>query len=137
MFTFQEETMIENFIIRRAKLGCGFNYEQLRSFMREILNKQVLADSTRVTGYENSNHTPTMDYVYRFVRRRSLSLRSTMELDNKRASITPEQISRWFKHVKEEVLSLPGMEDAIRDARIIFNVVCVFLDYCRSAKKND
>ena len=125
MFNFEEENMIEDFLNRRAKLGCGFNFEQLQKLMQEILSRQVMADPTRVTGYEHINHLPTMSFVYRFVRRSSLALRSTMELDMKRAAITPDQITHWIQHVKDQVLSLPGMADAIEDSQRIFNVVSV------------
>ena len=93
--------------------------------MQEILMRQVKEDPTRVTGYEKSNHLPNMQYVYRFVKRSTLVLRSTMELDMKRASITPEQINNWFLNVEKQVLTLPGVGDAIKDSRRIFNVVSV------------
>ena len=125
VFTFEEEKQIEDFLKRRASLGCGYNYEQLRKLMQEVLVRQVKADPTRVTGYEKSNHLPNKDFVYRFVKRSSLVLRSTMELDMKRAHITPEQIKNWFVKVEKQVLSLPGVGDAIHDSRRIFNVVSV------------
>ena len=93
--------------------------------MQEVLVRQVKADPTRVTGYEKSNHLPNKDFVYRFVKRSSLVLRSTMELDMKRAHITPEQIKNWFVKVEKQVLNLPGVREAINDSRRIFNVVSV------------
>ena len=72
VFTFEEEKQIEDFLKRRASLGCGYNYEQLRKLMQEVLVRQVKADPTRVTGYEKSNHLRSKDFVYRFVKRSSL-----------------------------------------------------------------
>ena len=46
VFTFEEEKQIEDFLKRRASLGCGYNYEQLRKLMQEVLVHQVKADPT-------------------------------------------------------------------------------------------
>ena len=119
-----EEELVKGLAKKRADLGCGLSYGQLQTVLQEVLQRLTKRDSTRTSGYEESNHLPNMSYVYRLCKRVNLVLRSTMEITKGRAIVSQEDIEAWQEDV-EKIMKKPGVLECFSDPRRIFNQVCI------------
>ena len=123
LFSREAVKEIELYAERQKKMGCGLNFDQLQTLMQEILLRQKAADPTFVTGLEDSHQLPPKPYVYGWVRRSRLVVRSGRELSLSRAAVTPESIAAWFRDLEEHVLSMPGVAEAFQNPRQLFSLV--------------
>ena len=124
VLTEQEEQEVVEGVVKLKGWGYGLTYPRLRASLQLILQRLCQADPNRRTGFEKSNQLPSMDYVYRFVNRRaSLALRAGMELSPARASLSLEDITQWFQNFETQILTKPGIAEAMQDPRRVCNAV--------------
>ena len=123
----EEAAMIEKYCDDRSKLGCGYNFKQLQSLFKEFFTRVCENSPNRRSGFETSNHLPPISWVYEFVRRGNLVLRSTLELGSARALLSVDTVVTWFDNVDECILTKPGLQEANMDPRRKFSTVRILM----------
>ena len=116
-----EEQKVVQFVIKRAELGCGVGWDQLRNIIQEVLISLCNANPNRSSTFEQSGHLPNRSFVRRFAERQNLVLLRTMELSKGRQILTTADLSMWQEHTQERLLGDPRLAECFKDPRRLFN----------------
>ena len=73
VLTPEEEKQIIDHVVWRQEVGCGLSFEQLGLLLQEVFLGVKEANPSRLTGFEDSNHLPYLNWVRRFSKRHSIS----------------------------------------------------------------
>ena len=81
----------------------------------------MIANSSRITGYEEHNNLPNMCFVRRFATRHSLTLRKSLEISKGRAICSVADLENWQADTIKYLLESDKFAECFSDPRRIWN----------------
>ena len=121
VFTPAEEKQIFEHVIWKQEIGCGLTFEQLGVLIQEVLLGIKEANSDRMTGFEDNNQLPYLNWMRRFAERNNIGLRRSMEISKGRQILTAEDLSMWQNDTETYLLSNPVLAECFKDPTRLFN----------------
>ena len=94
VLTNSEEKLLLDTLLLRQNLGVPLSRLQLRLAVQGLLLDVTEADPTRTTGWEDRSQFPNLNWVFRFMKRHKLSLRTKIPMKSGRESLTEEEPPR-------------------------------------------
>ena len=128
IMTTEEEEKVKDHIVQRLKLGVGLDLYQVQDLVQELLMGVVDANPERYVPWgdnEESPYRPPVAWVRRFLKRKNLKYRASMNINNARARVNREEVELWFKDVGQILFSDPELAEAMADPSRVFNWVSV------------
>ena len=101
VLTNSEEKLLLDTLLLRQNLGVPLSRFQLRLAVQGLLLDVTEADPTRTTGWEDRSQFPNLNWVFRFMKRHKLSLRTKIPMKLGRESLTEEEVRFWAECTKE------------------------------------
>ena len=101
VLTNSEEKLLLDTLLLRQNLGVPLSRLQLRLAVQGLLLDVTEADPTRTTGWEDRSQFPNLNWVFRFMKRHKLSLRTKIPMKSGRESLTEEEVRFWAECTKE------------------------------------
>ena len=101
VLTDSEEKLLLDTLLLRQNLGVPLSRLQLRIAVQGLLLDVTEADPTRTTGWEDRSQSPNLNWVFRFMKRHKLSLRTKIPMKSGRESLTEEEVRFWAECTQE------------------------------------
>ena len=121
VFSYKEEKLIIDHVIRRQEIGCGVTWYQLQLLLQEVLQKLGNSNPDRVNIYEDQGYLPNMPFVRRFASRNNLALRMSLEISKGRQICSVSDLENWQADTQKYLLDNPRLADIFSNPSRMFN----------------
>lgn len=96
--------------------------------MQRLLSSVCTANTGRISGFESTDHLPTYSFVRRFVDRKKLSLRRSMQISKGSQICSVADLQSWQQDIHQLVFSDPSYSEVFQDSRRHFNTGETLID---------